>query len=312
MGAGGGNAGSEGRRRSGVLGTVRACPGRFADVRAVVGRNKQPKHTRASDTRTRMPNAAVVASSRARAAAAARNTCRALVPADMFPTMSPEMKIAYEMLQGMQTKPCDHCGNAVPMQAFMGCGTHPACEECMQDPSIQIRKPNGCCTVRGCNLPVPDQYIAITALTEARSNAAECLHKMVFALQRDEMRDPAAAAAAAEDGSQRGEDSDEDSDDEAGGGKRKRGKMSAEKVAAMLAKRRATMAAKKEAAAAELAAGQRAIVHLAAAKVEIAQLEDRVGLLQTALRLAEAPVEYGNDDALDAVMEIVTAAEVQK
>ena len=225
---------------------------------------------------------------------------RALVPADMFPKMSPEMKIAYEMLQGMQTGECVHCGNTVPMAAFMGCGEHPACEMCADDTS-RWRKLNGCCAVRGCNLPVPDKCIAIPALTTARSKAAECLHKMVFALQREEMRDPAPAA---EDGSSRGEDSDDDDDDEAVGGKRKRGKMSEEKAAAMLAKRRATMAAKKAAAAAELAAGQRAIADLAAAKSEIAQLEGQIELLQAALRLAEAPAENGNDADVDEMMAI--------
>ena len=135
-------------------------------------------------------------SSAARMIAAANNQCRALVPADMFPTMSVEMKAAYESMQGMQTKPCEHCGNPLPTKAFAGCGAHPKCEACLENASLQFRKPNGCCTVRGCNLPVPDQCIPLVALSEARAQAAECMHKMVFALQREEMTNSAPAAAA--------------------------------------------------------------------------------------------------------------------
>lgn len=255
---------------------------------------------------------ALATASRARAHAAARNTCTALVPADAFPTMSPEMKVTYELLQGLQTEPCVHCGNAVPLKAYMGCGAHPACEDCAPD-TARWRKSSGCCAVRGCGLPVPAACIAIPALTEARTKAAECLHKMVFALRREEARDPVA-----EDGSDDDESVDEDAD-AAVGGKRKRGKMSAEKAAAMKAKRRATMAAKKDAAAAALAAGARAVAELAVAKVEIVELKGHVALLQAALRLAEAPpadaeaatadVDALMDGALDAMLKLATSAE---
>ena len=150
----------------------------------------------------------------ARMIAAANNQCRALVPADMFPTMSVEMKAAYESMQGMQTKPCEHCGNPLPTKAFAGCGAHPKCEACLENASLQFRKPNGCCTVRGCNLPVPDQCIPLVALSEARAQAAECMHKMVFALQREEMTNSAPAAAPATPATPDPASADPDSDGE--------------------------------------------------------------------------------------------------
>ena len=259
-----------------------------------------------------MRNATLAQTSRARSIAAANNQCRALVPADMFPKMSPEFKIAYEGLQGAQADPCPHCGNLVTIKAYAGCGAHPMCELCVQNPDIKVRKPNGCCTIRGCNLPVPEQCIPLIALTEARAKAAECLHKMVFALQREEMRDsdpePAIAAPVVE-----AEDGDEEEEVNANA---KRGKMSAEKSAAMLAKRRKTMADKKEALNAELAAGKQAIADLAEAQTEIAQLKSNVELLQAAIALREAPAEDGTepdadmvDGALDAMMAIATSGE---
>ena len=262
-----------------------------------------------------MRNAALAQTSRARSIAAANNQCRALVPADMFPKMSPEFKIAYEGLQGAQADACRHCGNAIPLQAFAGCGAHPMCEMCIQNPDIKVRKPNGCCTIRGCNLPVPEQCIPLIALTEARAKAAECLHKMVFALQREEMRDPAPAPAASAAPVVEADDEDDDDDDDVvnSNGKRgKRGKMSDAKKADMLTKRRKTMSDKKEALDAELAVGKKAVADLAEAQTEIAQLKSHVEMLQAALRLAEAPapsqdgIDSGEliDEALDAVMEL--------
>jgi hypothetical protein len=154
-------------------------------------------------------------SSAARMIAASNNRCRAIVSADMFPTISPEMKAAYESMQGMQTKPCDHCGNPIPAKAFAGCGAHPKCEGCLENTSLQFRKPNGCCTIRGCNLPVPDQCIPLVALSEARAQAAECMHKMVFALQREEMTDATAAPAAAPTTPDADADPDSDGEPEA-------------------------------------------------------------------------------------------------
>lgn len=127
----------------------------------------------------------------ARATAAARNACTALVTyfdLEQYTKASPEMKDAIQALENVRAGGCK-CGNARPTKRFMGCGKHLSCEACHTD-FTKVANRKGGCNFPGCTcLKVLWPCRPVEAFDRVQEAASTAFEKLDHALQIEEQKD---------------------------------------------------------------------------------------------------------------------------
>ena len=126
----------------------------------------------------------------ARALIASRNACTTLTTyfdLEKYSKASPEMKAAIQALESVRAGGCK-CGNARPMQRFLGCGKHLACEECHLD-FAKVANRKGGCNFPGCNCQVLWPCRPIEAFDQVQEAASDAFRLLDHALQIEEQKD---------------------------------------------------------------------------------------------------------------------------